>query len=81
MAETVNTTLNDLFSMLPYILNMPNKKMWLDYDNEADVLYVNFKKPQHATDSEMTKDGILIRYRNDEIVGYTIMDASKRGEN
>jgi hypothetical protein len=27
------------------------------YDAEADVLYINFKKPSHATGSEMTAGG------------------------
>jgi uncharacterized protein YuzE len=52
--------------------------MWIDYDQEADVLYINFNRPQKATDSEMTKQGILLRYRDDELVGMTILDASKR---
>mgnify|MGYP002067002411 CR=1 FL=1 len=52
--------------------------MWLDYDKEADVLYINFKKPQRATDSEMLKNGVLLRSRDAELVGITIMEASKR---
>jgi len=62
----------------PYLLKFPRKKMWIDYDQEADVLYINFKRPQKATDSEMTKDGILLRYKDDELVGMTILDASTR---
>ena len=38
------------------------------YDQEADVLYISFNRPQKATDSEMTKDGILHRYRGNELV-------------
>ena len=30
-----------------------------DYDKEADVLYINFKRPQKATDSEMLENGVL----------------------
>ncbi|MBI3754850.1 MAG: DUF2283 domain-containing protein [Deltaproteobacteria bacterium] len=57
---------------------MPETKMWIDYDKEADVLYISFKRPQRATDSEMLKDGILLRYKNDELVGITVLDASSR---
>jgi len=53
--------------------------MWIDYDKEADVLYINFKRPQKATDSEMMEKGILLRYRDNELVGITILDASQRG--
>ena len=44
----------------PYLLKFPYRKMWIDYDKEADVLYINFKRPQKATDSEMIKNGILL---------------------
>ncbi len=48
------------------------------YDAEADVLYINFKKPSHATDSEMTDDDVIVRYENGEMVGLTVLHASKR---
>jgi len=70
---------DEIFKAIPSLLNLPYKKMWIDYDESADVLYISFKRPQKATDTEMTKNGILIRYKDDEIVGVTILDASKRG--
>jgi uncharacterized protein YuzE len=39
---------------------------------------LNFKRPQKATDSEMLDNGVLLRYKNDELVGITILEASKR---
>jgi uncharacterized protein YuzE len=53
-------------------------KMWIDYDKEADVLYISFNHPQKATDSEMSEDGILYRYSGEKIVGITVLKASKR---
>jgi uncharacterized protein YuzE len=51
----------------------------LDYDREADVLYISLKRPQQATHSEMLDDvGILLNYRQEELVGITILEASKR---
>ncbi len=50
----------------------------MSYDAEADTLYVNYKKPSHATDSEITEDDTIIRYEGNEIVGFTILQASKR---
>jgi uncharacterized protein YuzE len=52
--------------------------MWIDYDREADVLYISFKRPQRATDSEMLENGVLLRYKDDELIGLTMLDASKR---
>lgn len=36
-------------------------KLFVDYDSEADVLYVNFGKPQKADSSIQDKDGIIRR--------------------
>jgi len=54
------------------------KKVWIDFDEEADVLYISFQRPQRATDSEMLDNGILLRYRQDQLVGVTVLDASTR---
>ncbi|MCL0070012.1 DUF2283 domain-containing protein [Dehalococcoidia bacterium] len=62
----------------PHILRLPAARMWLDYDKEADVLYISFNRPQRATESEMLGNGILLRHRGDELVGLTVLDASKR---
>jgi uncharacterized protein YuzE len=64
--------------MAPHAANPPVDKVWLDYDREADVLYVGFRRPQQATDAELMDNGVLIRYRGDEVVGVTILEASKR---
>jgi len=74
--ETVE--INDIKNFLPYFLKY--KKVWADYDEEADILYLHFKKPNHADNSEMTEDDIIIRYENNEIIGLSILNASKRKE-
>jgi uncharacterized protein YuzE len=56
----------------------PQKYLWSSYDAEADVLYINFKKPSHATDSELTDNDVIIRYEGEEIIGLTVLHASKR---
>jgi uncharacterized protein YuzE len=30
-----------------------------DFDEEADVLYVSFERPQGATDNELIEDGVF----------------------
>lgn len=37
---------------LPELLAI-SPKVWVDYDAEADVLYISFRKPQRATESEL----------------------------
>ena len=58
---------------------LPASKLWLDFDQEADVLYISLKRPQQATETiEVDDGGILLRYREKELVGITVLDASKR---
>lgn len=64
--------------IIPVVKGTPQKYLWSSYDAEADVLYINFKKPSRATDSEITEDDIIIRYEGEEMVGMTILHASKR---
>ncbi len=72
------TELKEIDTILPYFLK--HKTVWASYDSEADVLYLHFKKPNHADDSVMTEDEIIIRYENKEIIGITILNASKRAK-
>ena len=65
-------------SLLPIVSETPSKNIWLSYDAEADVLYVNFKMPSHADDSEITDNDVIIRYEGDEVIGYTVLHASRR---
>ncbi len=50
----------------------------VDYDQKADVLYISFERPQKATDSEMTDDGFIMRYRGKQLAGITVLDVSTR---
>lgn len=68
----------DYLNLVPGLLRAPHRVIWSSYDPDADVLYLNFKKPSIATDSELTDDDIIVRYEDDEVVGMTILHASKR---
>ena len=67
-----------ILNLIPELLKAPYSRIWTAYDKEADVLYINFKKPSHADDSELTDDDIIIRYEKGDIVGITILNASRR---
>nr|CAJ75305.1 hypothetical protein kuste4543 [Candidatus Kuenenia stuttgartiensis] len=79
----MENTLKEVYGLVSHFIKMPETKMWVDYDKEADVLYINFKRPQKATDSEMLENGVLLRYKETELVGITVLEASrgKRKEN
>lgn len=52
------------------------KFLWLDYGEEADVLNVHFTEKLSSNHSELREDGIILDYREKELVGLTILDAS-----
>ena len=70
--------LTSIFKVVPILLGLPANRMWTDYDPEADVLYLSFDRPQHATDSRMRDDGVLLRYRDKKLIGITVFEASRR---
>ena len=74
----VSSEINNYLKLAPAVVAAPNGYLWSSYDAAADVLYVNFKKPSVATDSELTDDDVIIRYQDGEIIGLTILHVSTR---
>ena len=70
--------LNKLQQVLPQMVALTKKrqKISFDYDQEADVMYISFQKPQQATDSEMINNDIVVHKRGRDIVGVTVFHAS-----
>jgi len=71
-----STTIDEIKEIIPHLMRFKN--VWTNYDKEADTLYIHFKKPSHADHSEMTEDELIIRYEKGEIIGITVLNASKR---
>jgi uncharacterized protein YuzE len=71
-------TIDRYLDMVDAVRDAPHGYLWSSYDAEADTLYINFKKPAIATDSELTDDDVIIRYEGDEVIGLTILHASTR---
>jgi len=55
------------------VVEKPEQVSW-EYDNEADVLYISFDKPQPALSLDLGS-GIVARYleKSHKIVGFTII--------
>lgn len=68
----------EFLKIAPAVKRTPHRYLWSSYDPEADVLYINFKKPSRATDSELTDDDVVVRYEGEEVVGLTVLHASRR---
>ncbi|MBN1866703.1 DUF2283 domain-containing protein [Candidatus Sumerlaeota bacterium] len=58
------------------VLQLPVRNVWIDYDKEADVMYVSFRKPQRATKTVEVDEDILVRKDRRTVVGVTILNAS-----
>jgi len=69
--------MKNILESIPYLLKMPSNRIWVDYDEEADVLYISFRKPQQANDSVMEDDNIY-HYHDKKLVGLTILHAREK---
>jgi uncharacterized protein YuzE len=79
MQKPVNARLSDsIVQAVPLLIDFPARRFWVDYDKEADVLYISLRRPQKATNTKMTDDGMLFRYQGEQLVGVTVLDASTR---
>lgn len=70
--------IQDYVRFLPVLNRTPHHAVRLTYDLETDTFSVNFTKPGHASDSEMTDDDVITRYEGDAIIGFTVLHASRR---
>ena len=61
--------INHCVALANDMLKLPAQHMWLDYDKEADVLYMSFRRPQRATTTVELENDILIRKDGKNIVG------------
>lgn len=78
MAMTINY--HAYLALLPQVKSAPQGNVWLSYDADADVLYINFRQPNRAAaDSELTDDDVIVRYdTRGEVIGLTVLHASQR---
>ena len=70
--------IGDCLAVATDMLKLPTQHVWIDYDREADILYMSFRKPQRATATIETDNDILIRKDGKNIVGLTILNVSSR---
>ncbi len=70
--------ISHLLQAVTHLVQLPQKHLWLDYDQEADVFYVHFQEKPESNHSKMREDGIVLDYQDQDLIGLTILDASKR---
>ncbi len=67
-----------LLKAVSHLVRLPKTRMWLDYDEGADVLYVHFEDRPRSTHSDIRDDGVILDYKGRRLVGVTILEASQR---
>lgn len=72
LINTAMSAVSDLVDLAK--IGEPN--LWINYDKEADVLYISFGKPQKADDS-VQKEGIIRRTKGKKVIGLTILNATR----
>jgi uncharacterized protein YuzE len=55
-----------------------SEKITMKYDSTADTLSLHFGEPQAVHDSEITKEGVVVRLREGKIVTVSILHAHRR---
>ncbi len=53
---------------------MKEQNITIDYDNDADVVYIPFGKPREAVTEEMGNISVNVDEKTHEFVGLTVMN-------
>jgi len=68
----------EITKIIPYVVKSAQRRIWIDYDEEADVLYLNFTYPPTAVEHEEDEDGIVRNYdAAGTLTGLTIVAAKR----
>ncbi len=54
------------------------EKLDVDYDEEGDVLYISFGPPVAASDSKVLENDLVVRFKDERIIGITVPSFKKR---
>ena len=70
--------LHHYLALFPALRHSPSGNLRSSCDEQGDVLYINLRDSGQATDSELTDDYVILRYDGDDLIGITILHASRR---
>lgn len=79
MEEKIIRQIQESLPSLFYFMEKQKKRnLIVNYDDEADVLYISFETPQKADDTEFFSDDILVRKKDKKLVGLTLLRFKKK---
>jgi uncharacterized protein YuzE len=68
----------ELIKIIPYVVKSSRRQVRIDYDEEADVLYLCFVYPPNAVEHDEDEQGIIRNYDEDgNLTGLTIIGAKR----
>ncbi|MCK4736155.1 MAG: DUF2283 domain-containing protein [Methanophagales archaeon] len=68
----------EIIKMVPHVVRSMQRRIWIDYDEDADVLYMNFTYPPKAVEHEEEESGIVKNYdEKGNLTGLTIIAAKR----
>jgi len=53
------------------------RELWIEYDKQNDILYINFGR-EEPDESIMLDDDVIVSLRGDKIVGISIYNFTRR---
>ncbi|WP_317896468.1 DUF2283 domain-containing protein [Pyrofollis japonicus] len=74
--------MNELFEKRPKKLCIKDiEKLYIEYDKQSDTLYIHFADPEEeAEEAMLIGDNIVVRIRDGEILGITVMEFMRHVE-
>jgi len=68
----------EIIKMVPHVVRSMQRRIWIDYDEDADVLYMNFTYPPKAVEHEEDEKAIIRNYdEKGNLTGLTIIAAKR----
>jgi uncharacterized protein YuzE len=67
---------NNILKMIPWFVKSEN--MWIKYDEDADILYVDLLNSDLVDNAILRSDDIIVRYCQREVAGITVLYAATR---
>jgi uncharacterized protein YuzE len=68
----------EIIKIIPHVVKSLQRRIWIDYDEDADVIYMNFTYPPKAVEHEEEVNGIVKNYdEKGKLTGLTIIAAKR----
>ncbi len=71
----------EIMKLIPHVVRSSQNKVWMDYDKDADVLYISFVYPPDSVEHEEDENGIIRNYnKKGDLTGLTVIAAKRFSE-